>query len=124
MREVKFTCGTTALAKRLYSSCVEHHAFFRLRGPVRTTACEPFPFPTDTRLVQLHLDGVRTFSGTVSRVGTLPLNSQPPSSRSPCLNPARPFSEPDIRGILRILCIASTLLCSPFFSLSQSVHLE
>ncbi|KAL7055522.1 hypothetical protein AAHC03_022949 [Spirometra sp. Aus1] len=95
VREVKFTCSTTALAKRLYRSCVEHHAFFRLRGPVRTT-CEPFPFPTDTRLIRLHLGGVRSFSGSVSRVGTLPLNSQAPSS-GPCLNHSRPFSEPDIR---------------------------
>nr|VZI03754.1 unnamed protein product [Spirometra erinaceieuropaei] len=96
VRDVKFTCSTTALAKRLYRSCVEHHAFFRLRGPVRTS-CEPFPFPTDTRLIRLHLGGVRSFSGSVSRVGTLPLNSQAPSS-GPCLNHSRPFSEPDIRA--------------------------
>ncbi|VDL93511.1 unnamed protein product [Schistocephalus solidus] len=67
-----------------------------LRGPVRTT-CESFPFPTDTRLIRLHLDGVRTFSGSASRSGTLPLNFPPPSS-SPCLAQSRPFSEPDIRA--------------------------
>ncbi len=29
VRVVKYDCGTTALAKRIYRSCVDHHAFFR-----------------------------------------------------------------------------------------------
>ncbi|TPP58639.1 Band 4.1 protein 2 [Fasciola gigantica] len=42
-RNMTFKCSNTAFAKRLYTVCVEHHAFFRLRGSARPKKPSLFP---------------------------------------------------------------------------------
>ncbi|VDP70528.1 unnamed protein product [Echinostoma caproni] len=42
-RNLSFKCSNAAFAKRLYTVCVEHHAFFRLRGSARPKKPSLFP---------------------------------------------------------------------------------
>ncbi|VDL61544.1 unnamed protein product [Hymenolepis diminuta] len=118
---LKCECGTTALAKRIYRSCVDHHALFRLRrldyGEGTTpwnSISEHFPFATGTRLRRLHFSSPHSPSDPAS--ASVSAATAPPhlmSSMAVCTrNPstlirsstpliearARPFSEPDVRA--------------------------
>ncbi|VDO03457.1 unnamed protein product, partial [Rodentolepis nana] len=118
---LKCDCGTTALAKRIYRSCVDHHALFRLRRlevGERTTPWssirEPFPFATGTRLRRLHFSGPHSPSGPSSAsvsTATAPphlmssiavCTRNPPTlirASTPLLEArSRPLSEPDVRA--------------------------
>ncbi|VDD75120.1 unnamed protein product [Mesocestoides corti] len=122
---VKFDCGTTALAKRIYRSCVDHHALFRLHGfngrlngPNEfCTPNESFPFPTATRLRRLHVGPLP--NSCSSRLNTVAICTPasmeecctvsvatngttfvPNQSSTPLANRHRPRSVPDIRGNL------------------------
>ncbi|KAL5971330.1 Tyrosine-protein phosphatase non-receptor type 4 [Taenia solium] len=106
VRVVRYDCGTTALAKRIYCSCVDHHALFRLHRleggerVVSWTSQDSFPFLTSTRLRRLH--------PTIATVSLSPTSSSAAAVASPlksvevCTAASsdarlRPLSEPDVR---------------------------
>ncbi|KAM7533202.1 hypothetical protein Aperf_G00000120275 [Anoplocephala perfoliata] len=121
VRVLKCDCGTTALAKRIYRSCVDHHNLFRLRrleGDERTapwnSAREPFPFATGTRLRRLHPSGPHSPSAPASNsasaatapphlMSSIAVCARNPSTTMHTSTPllearARPLSEPDVRA--------------------------
>ncbi|VDM16793.1 unnamed protein product [Hydatigera taeniaeformis] len=101
VRVVRYDCGTTALAKRIYRSCVDHHALFRLHRleggerVVSWTSQEPFPFPTGTRLRRLHPTITTTAASLSPAASPVAAGVSTASSFDARL---RPLSEPDIRG--------------------------
>ncbi|KAH9278063.1 Protein 4.1 [Echinococcus granulosus] len=107
IRMVRYECGTTALAKRIYRSCVDHHALFRLHRleggekAVSWTSREPFPFPTSTKLRRLHpTTATGSLSPTPSSAAAVVSS---PNSVAICTATSldaglRPLSEPDVRG--------------------------
>ncbi|KAL5104330.1 hypothetical protein TcWFU_008105 [Taenia crassiceps] len=106
VRVVKYDCGSTALAKRIYRSCVDHHALFRLhrlegaRRLVSWTSQESFPFPTSTKLRRLHPTTTTfslspTSSSAAAVVGSLK-SVEVRAAASFDARP-RPLSEPDVR---------------------------